>query len=305
MFETSDGQKIAEFQNVRIGGEKGEYPLVLIGSIFYRGHKIVKDDKSGEFDKQQAEKEINEFLEFSDKTKIPIIIDVVGAYQEPLTDWCEYIGNLVDVPFLVDGMTDDSRIYAFKRMSEIGLLERAIYNSIETSTNDENLVQLKEIGVKNAVILCFDSRALTPTKKIKLLEGTPDKPGLIEKALKAGIKDYIVDAAVLDIPSLSLAAETIRAVKKDLKLPIGCAPINALAEWENRKMFGKTGNIVNTAAVTTYIAEAGANFIMYGSINKALHSFPGIALTDSINSYFRKRFLKKENHPSGFQSFLR
>ena len=165
MFETNDGQKIAEFQNVRIGGEKGEYPLVLIGSIFYKGHKIVKNEKSGEFDKQQAEIEINKFLEFSDKTKIPVIIDVVGAYQEPLADWCEYIGNSVDIPFLVDGMTDDSRIHAFKRMAEIGLLDRAIYNSIETSTTDEKLVQMKEIGVKNAVILCFDSRALTPEKK--------------------------------------------------------------------------------------------------------------------------------------------
>jgi len=121
MFETSDGQKIAEFHNVKVGGEKGEYPLVLIGSIFYRGHKIVKEDKNGEFDKIQAEMEIAEFLEFSDRTGIPVIIDVVGAYKEPLAKWCEYIGNQTEVPFLVDGMTDEARIFA---MTSLGYPEK-------------------------------------------------------------------------------------------------------------------------------------------------------------------------------------
>lgn len=306
MLETSDGQKVAEFKNIKVGGEKGEYPIVLIGSIFYHGHKIVINEKTGEFDKEQAEKEINEFLEFSDKTGIPVIIDVVGSYQEPLAKRCEYIGDYTDIPFLVDGMSDESRIFAIKHAIEIGLRERAIYNSIDDRTTEENLTQIREIGVKNAVLLCFGSRAVTPKKKIELLQGKAGKTkGLLEKAEHAGIEDYIVDVAVLDVPSLSIAAETIRIVKEELKLPVGCAPINALAEWAHRKLFGDTGNIVNTATMTTYIAEAGANFILHGSINKAIHVFPGIALVDSINSYYRKRILKKEGYPSSFQKFLR
>ncbi|MHA1728571.1 MAG: hypothetical protein ACTSWY_07545, partial [Promethearchaeota archaeon] len=150
------------------------------------------------------------------------------------------------------------------------------------------------------------SRAITPQGKIVLLKGKPGKTiGLLEKVEQSGISDYIIDVAVLDIPSLSIAAASIRKVKNELKLPAGCAPINAIAEWENWRKFGKIGKIVDTAAATVYIAEAGANFIMYGSINKALHTFPGITLTDSINSYYRKRFLRKETHPSSFQKFLR
>lgn len=306
MYETADGQKVAEFDKLKIGGEKGENPITLVGSIFYTGHKIVKDEKKGEFDKAQAEKEITEFLEFSDKTGIPAIIDVVGSYKEPLAKWCEFIGNYTDIPFLVDGMSSNSRIYAMKELIEIGFKERAIYNSIDVHTTDDDLDQIKELGVKNAILLTFGGGAVTPKKKRDLLAGKPGKKvGLLEKAERAGIKDYMVDVAVLDVPSIAIAAGTIRMFKEELKVPCGCAPINALAEWDNNKMFGKTGSIVNSAAITTYIAEAGANFIMYGSIKAASRVFPGIAMTDSVNGYYRKRILKKSYNPTKFVDFLR
>ena len=309
MLETPDGQKVAEFgsgnNKVLVGGDKGEYPLVLIGSIFYTGHKIVKDERTGEMDKAKAEEEINGFLEFSDKTGIPVIIDVVSSYKEPLVKRCEFIADYTDVPFLVDGMRDEDRIYAMKHMAELGLLNRAVYNSIDENTKEDDLKQIKELGVKNSVLLCFGSRAVTPKNKIKMLNGTPGKRmGLIEKAKIAGIENFIVDTAVLDVPSIAIAGATVKKVKEELKLPVGCAPVNAIAEWRNRKMFGKPGLIVNNATIVSYIAEAGANFVMYGSINKAANVFPGMAMIDSINSYYRKRILRKETHPSKFYEFL-
>ena len=35
--------------DVRLGGRCGEIPTVLIGSIFYMKHKIVKDAQTGSF----------------------------------------------------------------------------------------------------------------------------------------------------------------------------------------------------------------------------------------------------------------
>ena len=58
MFESENGQKIAEIGNIKIGGESSEYPFVLIGSMFYHGHKVVKDDRAGEFDSATAEQQI-------------------------------------------------------------------------------------------------------------------------------------------------------------------------------------------------------------------------------------------------------
>ncbi len=307
MFESESGQKIAEIGGIKIGGELSEFPFVLIGSIFYLGHKIVKNERTGEFDKELAEQQIQDFLEFSDKTGIPVIIDVVGDYKESLVKYCEFVGNSTDVPFLVDGLTNESRIFAIEKLIEIGYRERAVYNSLDDSTTIEECEKIKNIGVKNAVLLCFGSGAVTPEGKIKLLTSTtpPEKPGLLEKAKIAGIQDYIVDVAVLDVPSIAIAAGSIQKVKQELKLPVGCAPINAISEWKNNKMFGKTGKISNTASILSYIFSLGADFGMYGSINKAIDVFPSIALLDSINSYYRKRILKKSTEGIKFREMLR
>ena len=71
--------KTFEIGNVKIGGNHGQVPTVLIGSIFYNKHYIVKDEVKGEFDRQEAERLIKQQEEFSDKTGNPHMIDVVGA----------------------------------------------------------------------------------------------------------------------------------------------------------------------------------------------------------------------------------
>lgn len=48
---------------MKIGGQPGQLPTVMIGSIFYHKHRIVKDEKTGEFDKAKAE----ELLQVLDK----------------------------------------------------------------------------------------------------------------------------------------------------------------------------------------------------------------------------------------------
>lgn len=306
MFESNNGQKVAEIGNIKIGGETSEYPFVLIGSIFYQGHKVVKNERSGEFDKEKAEQQILDFLEFSDKTGIPIIIDVVGAYKDSLFKYCEFVAEKCEIPFLVDGLTDESRMYAIEKLIEMGYRDRAVYNSIDNAMTVENCEKIKSIGVKNAVLLCFGSRAVTPDQKVGLLTSMdPENPGLLEKVKLAGIKDYIVDVAVLDIPSIAISAGSIKKIKEELKIPVGCAPVNALAEWENWKMFGKTGKIGTTAAVISYLMSNGADFGMYGSINQADSVFPGIALLDSINAYFRKRILRQPTEFTSFQKKLR
>ncbi len=306
MFESNSGQKVAEIGNVKIGGEPSEYPFVLIGSMFYHGHKVVKDERSGEFDEEKAEQQILDFLEFSDQTGIPIIIDVVGAYPEALFKYCEFVAGKTEIPFLVDGLSDDSRIYAIEKLIDMGYRDRAVYNSIDNSTKIEDCEKIKKIGVKNAVLLCFGPRAVTPDKKVELLTSTdPDNLGLLEKVKLAGIQDYIVDVAVLDIPSIAISAGSIKKIKEDLKIPVGCAPVNALAEWDNWRMFGKPGKIGTTAAVISYLMASGADFGMYGSINKANDVFPAIALLDSINAYYRKRIMKKDAEFTSFMQKLR
>ena len=56
MFIFEKEQIIHKVGQVKIGGNPGEIPTVLAGTIFYSGHKLVSDPVEGIFDKVVAEK---------------------------------------------------------------------------------------------------------------------------------------------------------------------------------------------------------------------------------------------------------
>ncbi len=285
-FETE--QKVVQIGNVKLGGQPGENPIVMIGSVFYEGHQALLDEKSGKFDKNLLEKELNEFAEIIEDTKMQGIIDVIGGYPEALVKGCEFVADIVDYPFLVDGLNDSSRIPAMARLQEIGLIERAILNSIDEATTGESLEKIKEIGVKNAFLLTFGNKYIFPKKKLNFL-----KEILIPKAQKANIDNYIVDTAVLDLPSISINFETTQLIKCELGLPTGFSPANVIYAWNFIKKYGESARCGAIVSLMTYCAAAGGDFILYGPIKYAKCVIPSIALISGINSYYRKRVLRK------------
>ncbi|NHJ25582.1 MAG: hypothetical protein EAX89_13445 [Candidatus Lokiarchaeota archaeon] len=288
MLEFKIEQNVVEIGNVKLGGQPGENPTVMIGTVFYAKHKALLNEKTGEFDKNLLEQELNEYSEVIEDTGIQGIIDVVGAYPEALAKECEYIADTVDYPFLVDGLNDNSRIPAIKILSEKGLLDKAILNSIDESTTEENLQKLKDIGLKNAVLLTFSSRHIFPKQKLQLLNDH-----LIPKAQKANIKNIIIDTAVLDLASMGINFETVQLVKNELGLPVGFAPANAIYGWNYIKKYGDTPRCGAIASQMAYCVSAGSDFVLFGPIKFAKCVIPSIALIDAINSYYRKRILRK------------
>lgn len=305
MILDENGQKLAKFGDILIGGEPDQYPTTLIGSIFYSGHDIIINEKTGDFNRLKAEEELTSFLEYAEKTDLPAIVDVISSYSTSLIKWCEFIADYTDLPFLVDGGNHDVRLETMDHLYEIGLKERAIYNCIDAETDDNTLQKIGKLKVDKAIILCYKNVALTPKDKIELLEGSEYNKGLLEKVKEIGIDNYIVDTGVLDIPSIGIAAETIKLIKNKLKLPVGCAPINAISAWSKRSLFGQEGYAVSASALINYVRDAGADWIIYGSINKAYMAFPGIAATDNIASYVRKRINKKKSVTTDFFKKLR
>ncbi|MHA2183199.1 MAG: hypothetical protein ACXAAH_17405 [Promethearchaeota archaeon] len=271
-FETE--QKIVEIGKTRIGGNPGQNPIALVG---------------GDIDKPLVEAELNEFTEIIEDTQMQGIIDVVGAYPEALIKECEFVADAVDYPFLVDGLNDSSRIPAMDGLKEIGLLDRAILNSIDEATTEESLEKLRSIGVKNAVLLTFGSRSIFPVQKLKLLEEV-----LIPKAAKANIKNVLVDSAVLDLPSIGINFETSNLVKKKFGLPTGFAPANSIYGWDYIKKFGEVARCGGIASIMAYCASAPSDFILFGPIKFAKCVVPAVALISGVNSYYRKRILRKE-----------
>ncbi|MBS7611417.1 hypothetical protein KEJ27_04335 [Candidatus Bathyarchaeota archaeon] len=103
MFKFERVQSIFEIGKVKVGGQPGELPTVLIGSIFHEGHRIVQDKSSGLFNRREAERLILVQEEMSEKTGIPCMLDVVGESSEALIKHVEFVSSITDSPFLING----------------------------------------------------------------------------------------------------------------------------------------------------------------------------------------------------------
>ena len=84
MFKFDKEQEVFDFAGVKMGGQPGEYPTVLAGTIFYGGHNILNDELTGDFDKDRAEQLVNDMASISDVTGNPFIVQVFGQTVEAL-----------------------------------------------------------------------------------------------------------------------------------------------------------------------------------------------------------------------------
>jgi len=289
MFKYSKEQYVYDINGVKVGGQPGQYPTVLIGSIFYRGHKIVQDGMKGIFDEAAAKALLDQEAELSAETGNPFIIDVLGESVEALTRYVEFVMKNTKAPFLLDSISPAVRLGALKQIGkDPEVQKRLIYNSIEEHYSEEELSVIKDNGIKTAVILAFSNKALKPKARIKLLTGDEKKEGLIDAAKRAGIEQFLVDPGVLDVASASWTSEAINVVKEEFGYPGGCAPSNAVYLWKKMRSKGTPFFEVAGASVFTYPVTQGADFILYGPMMNAPWVYRAMATTDAMMAYNNK-----------------
>jgi tetrahydromethanopterin S-methyltransferase subunit H len=153
MFKFKTPQQIFEIGRVKVGGQPGELPTVLIPSIFYVGQKIVIDESKGEFNVKEAEELLNKLEQLSDITGNPFMLDVVGTTEEAFKQNIDFIGEATEAPFLIDAISPKLRLSASQYVKEIGLVERAVYSSITKGSPPSELEKIKESKIKAAIIL--------------------------------------------------------------------------------------------------------------------------------------------------------
>ncbi len=301
MFRFERPQETIQIGGLTIGGQPGEFPTVLIGSIFYDRHRIVEDPRKGKFDAEQGLELIQQLEEISEKTGNPFMLDVVGNTPEALKKYIDFVAENCNVPFLVDSSSVHTRLQAMKYAIDIGLRGRSIYNSIDYHTDEEELSFVTEIGVESAVVMAFNPRDLRPEGRLELLTGSDENVGLVEKTRKAGIEKLLVDAAVLDLPSIGLSARTILLVKEHLGLPCGCAPSNAVSSWERCKEdYGEIVFKSCRASANAMPIYFGADYILFGPISYANEVFPVCAMADALVAYTSRHLgtnMQTPNHP--------
>jgi tetrahydromethanopterin S-methyltransferase subunit H len=277
MLKFANLQKVYNISGVELGGQPGERPTVLISSIFFAGHRIVRDPVRGLFDREMARDLLDQEAELSIKYSNPRFIDVIGETTEALVNYIEFVVEQTSSPILVDSPSQKVRIEVMKHFAHSEVMPRQIYNAIAEDHTDEELDCLR---VKSAIILAFSSKAMKPKAKLKLLQ-----EDLLIAAESAGIENIMIDAGVLDVPSVSWASAAIREIKGNLGYPAGCAPANAIYTWEKIKALGTTTFRAAASVVLATTQSQGADFIMYGSIKNASWVYPTVATMDALVAY--------------------
>lgn len=311
MFKFEKEQKIVEIGEVKLGGQPGELPTVLMGSMFYHGHKIVKDSKRGIFDKEEARRLIRTQEEMSEKTGNPCMVVLELAPEssaEAVKNYIDFVSETTDAPFLMGGYRN-ARITGVRYAAEVGLIDRLIFDSITYETTEDEIEAINDSKVKSAIIQSFNPKDPRPIGALRILEEGESrspkiKEGLLKLASDIGIENKLILTSALDVAGLGcITASSIYTLKSKLGLPCGAPPVGIVGRWFNKlKEFEEYAKGACRACAVTLCQVMGADYIMYGSIEKAEHIFPACGMIDGIIAFHMMKTYKikplTKNHPA-------
>ena len=278
MFKFAAEQKIYDIGGMKIGGQPGQFPTVLMGSIFYKGDRLVLDDEKGEFDREGAFQCISQAEKICKSTNIPLVVDIVGSTQISMNNYVKFVGENTELPFLIDGTTEGVRLAGAKKAAELGLQDRAIFNCIGPETKQGEMDVLKSLELKNTMVMLVNTKKPTAKGRVDIAEG------LIEKAYDAGFEQLLLDTAVLDIVEPGPAGKAIWMLKEKYGYPCGCSPThNVRDRWKRASDYSIMGQAAAKTSLATSLQLMGADFMMYAI--KQTEIIPAIGMVDAIVAY--------------------
>jgi len=277
VFRFNSKQMTFDIGGVKVGGEVGENPTVMIGSIFYMGDKIVSDEKAGVFDKEKARELISKVEEMSERTGLSAMLDVVCTYAETARGYLEFVTDATYMPILIDAVSEEAAATGLESAKELGIIDRTVLNSVNPETREKVYQKIKETGLQAVLLLTYSTKAIISSKeRINLLEA------MIPKVKAAGVEKMLVDTVVIDIATLGLACKAIREVKERFGLPAGCGAHNAISSWKTLKeKKDKTLTLTCSSVANGLPIALGADFVLYGPISDAAYVFPAIGLIEA------------------------
>jgi tetrahydromethanopterin S-methyltransferase subunit H len=277
MFMFEKEQVIHNVGGVNIGGTPGETPTVLIGTIFYSGHKIVENAKRGIIDTAAAKALIRKQDELAGITGNPSMVQIFSESEVAMQKYIDLIVDVTDSPFLIDSTEPMVRIAGLRYAEEVGLLDRAVYNSINVSASDGEMQALAEIQHECAIILAFNPQDPSIAgRRLILDEGALElKKGLLPLSRELGVTKPLIDTATTAMGAGAGSAAAFTFVSKTVYgLPTGSGGLR------NRKKANKEAYRVCDAASNLIVQMMGADFLLYGPIGSAERVFPAVAMAD-------------------------
>ncbi|MFZ3148049.1 MAG: tetrahydromethanopterin S-methyltransferase subunit H, partial [Methanothrix sp.] len=199
MFRFSKEQSIVNVAGVKFGGQSGELPSVLCGTIFYHGHKIVEDEQRGLFDRTAAERLISRQAELSEETGCPSVLHLYARSAPAFERYLDFADQVWCGPFIIDSADAATRCAAALLVSELGYADRAIYNSISLATEEKEVQVLRGSEIDSAIILAYNPSEPGVDGSLSILEtgGSVLAKGLLPLAREMGMVNLLIDPAVL------------------------------------------------------------------------------------------------------------
>jgi tetrahydromethanopterin S-methyltransferase subunit H len=272
MFTFETKQKVCKIRGIKIGGQPGENPPLLIASMFHNKDRILEDRK-GNFDRQRAGELIRKQEELSEATGIPAMVAMVANTPEEAKIYIDFFLETTDMPFGIDMWVAEKRAKATEYVAELGVQDKFLYNSITPWDKDirGQVARLKDLGIKHVIIQAFDDTDQTPAGRLKSLESL----------LAQGAGDFdtvIVDTSVMNLPSTSFSLLANRLIKEKLGLPCGSAYSNGTHMWkEAREAWGLDGFKAMDAVAQGMSSALWSDFNLYGPIVTAPRILPAVA----------------------------
>jgi len=305
MFRFDKEQLVIDVAGVKVGGQPGEYPTVLCGTIFYGGHNIISDEKAGVFDKDAAEERIKTMEEMSDVTGNPCVVQTFGATADAMVKYLEFVGDICDKPFMIDSTSADAKIEGAKYVQEAGLADRAIYNSLNMSCEADEIQAVADSDIESSILLGFNPMNPGVEGKIEIWEnggGVIDE-GVLEMAERCGITKPFMDVAITPLgQGAGPACRTSFAVKSKWGYPVGSGIHNVPSAWDwlrDYKKEHKEAWPVCDIGSNLVQQMAGGDFVLFGPIENAKLAFPACGMVDIFIAEAAKDIGTEpiENHP--------
>jgi tetrahydromethanopterin S-methyltransferase subunit H len=297
MFSLAKEQTVCSIGGVKVGGQHGQNPPLMIASMFQKGDRLIESRRERKFDRKSAKARIGEMEKLSRETGIPGMVAMVANRPDEMKAYVDFFVDVTDMPFAIDIWVQKTRLEATRYVADLGLQDRLLYNSITPWDEDipGQVEALKEMGIKHIVVQAFDAEDKMPTGRVKSLTE------MLELVGSGEFESILVDTAVMNLPTTAFSLLANHRIKEQFGLPVGCAPSNGTYMWkESLELWGRTGFAAVDAGVHA-ISALWSDFMLFGPTSGTRRVFPAVAAGMAILStaiYDESRTLPSEdNHP--------
>jgi tetrahydromethanopterin S-methyltransferase subunit H len=301
MFHFETDQRVCEISSVRFGGQPGQYPTVVVPSIFQKGDRIFEGKRGKEnFNEKLAEQLIKTTDKLSKETGIPCMADIVAGSGGEFRRYVDFLTSVSEMPFCIDAWTMKAKLEGARYCAEKGLLDRMFYNSLTVWEKEieREVAELGEIGVRHVLLVAFDQQDPMPSGRIT---GTQMLLDVIEK-VGVQFESVFVDTSVMNGPATAICAAANKLIKEKWGFPCASAPSNGSYMWKAaRERWGFKGWAGADAALEGIAAVLYHDMIFSGPMAGSERVFPAVAMADAFTAtlvFAEKKCLpQSDTHP--------